>query len=159
VTATVQSAQSSFVVLHVGERRLALPAHIVAELAPPVRMHSFPHDTPAILGVILRRGHIVPVYDAASALGVHGSSAQRFFLIMRRRFGKAREFGAIAVNGDCELAVGELQPAAADRPSCVSGMLQVGDDLLDVFDLDALMSSGSANDPAETALESPEARE
>ncbi len=149
-----QSAQSSFVILQIGERRLALPAQIVAELAPPVRMHCFPHDTPSILGVILRRGHIVPVYDAASALGVHASSAQRFFLIARRRFGKAREFGAIPVNGDCELTAGELQPPAADRPSCVSGMLQYGDETLDVFDLDALMSSGLAAD----ALDSAESR-
>jgi chemotaxis signal transduction protein len=159
VTETLQTAQSSFVVLQVGERRLALPAQIVAELAPPVRMHSFPHDTPAVLGVILRRGHIVPVYDAASALGVRASSAQRFFLITRRRFGKAREFGAIAVNGDCELATGELQPAAADRPSCVSGTLQFGDEVLDVFDLDALMSSGTATDVNESGFESSEARE
>lgn len=153
MTETLQSGQSSFVVLQVGERRLALPAHIVAELAPPVRVHSFPHDTPAILGVILRRGHIVPVYDAASALGVRPSSAQRFFLITRRRFGKAREFGAIAVNGDCELAVGELQPAAADRPSCVAGTVQFGQEVLDVFDIDVLMTSGSANDASESASE------
>lgn len=153
MTETAQSAQSSFVILQVGDRRLALPAQIVAELAPPMRMHSFPHDTPAILGVILRRGHIVPVYDAASALGVRASSAQRFFLIARRRFGKAGEFGAIPVNGECELAVGELQPAAADRPSCVSGTLQFGEEVLDVFDLDALMSSGSANDAPESAEE------
>lgn len=152
---SAQSAQSSFVLLQIGERRLALPSQIVAELAPPVRMHTFPHETPSILGVILRRGHVVPVYDAASALGVHASSAQRFFLIMRRRIGKAKEFGAIAVNGDCELVVGEMQPAAADRPSCVSGMLRVGDDLLDVYDLDALMSSGSAAE----LVESSEARE
>lgn len=159
MTETPQSPPSSFVVLQVGDRRLALPAQIVAELAPPVRMHSFPHDTSAILGVIVRRGHIVPVYDAASALGVRPSSAQRFFLITRRRFGKAKEFGAIAVNGDCELAVGELRPAAADRPSCVSGMLQLGEEMLDVFDIDALMSSGSASDASESAPQFTEARE
>jgi chemotaxis signal transduction protein len=150
MTQAAQIPQSSFVVLQVGERRLALPAAIVAELSPPVRMHSFPHETPSILGVIVRRGHIVPVYDAASALGIGPSSAQRFFLITRRKFGKAREFGAIPVNGDCELAVGEMQPPAADRPSCVSGMLQLGNELLDVFDLDALMSSSSA-DSADSA--------
>jgi chemotaxis signal transduction protein len=155
MTQATQSVQSSFVILQVGERRLALPAAIVAELSPPVRVHSFPHDTPSILGVILRRGHIVPVYNAASALGIQASSAQRFFLITRRRFGKAREFGAIPVNGDCELAVGELQPPAADRPSCVSGMLRFGNELLDVFDIDALMSSRSD----EELPESSEARE
>lgn len=151
MTRTDQSAQPSFVILQVGERRLALPAGIVAELASPVRLHSFPHDTPSVLGVILRRGHVVPVYDAASALGVQTSSAQRFYLITRRRIGKAAEFGAIPVNGDCELAVGDLQPAPADKPSCVSGMLQFGDELLDVYDLDALMSSGEVADSTDSA--------
>lgn len=151
MTSANQSAQPSFVILQVGERRFALPAAIVAELAPPVRLHSFPHDTPSIVGVIVRRGHIVPVYDAASALGVPDSSAQRFYLIARRRIGKTTEFGAIPVNGECELAVGDLQPAAADRPSCVSGMLQFGEELLDVFDLDLLMSPGSAPDSSDSA--------
>ncbi len=146
MTQASHSAQPSFVILQLGERRFALPAAIVAELAPPVRLHSFPHDTPSILGVIVRRGHIVPVYDAASALGIRTSSAQRFYLITRRRVGKAAEFGAIPVNGDCELAVGDLQPAGADRPSCVSGMLRFGEELLDVFDLDLLLSPGSAPD-------------
>ncbi|MDE3109685.1 MAG: chemotaxis protein CheW [Acidobacteriota bacterium] len=143
MTQAAATAQSSFVILQVGERRLALPAAIVAELSPPVRMHSFPHDTPSILGVIVRRGHVVPVYDAASAIGIPAPSVQRFFLITRRRFGKSREFGAIPVNGDCELTVGEMHPPAADRPSCVAGMLPFGDELLDVFDLDALMTSSS----------------
>lgn len=145
---------SSFVILQVGERRLALPAAIVAELSPPVHMHSFPNETPSILGVIVRRGHIVPVYDAAAALGIGSPSAQRFFLITRRRFGTAREFGAIPVNGDCELTTGEMQPPGADRPSCVCGMLKFREELLDVFDLDALMSSSSAD-----ATDSLEARE
>lgn len=146
-----KSGRPSFVILQVGERRFALPAAIVAELAPPVRLHTFPHDTPAILGVIVRRGHIVPVYDAASALGVRSSSAQRFYLITRRRMGKATEFGAIPVNGDCELADAELQPAAADRPSCVAGALQLGEELLDVFDLDLLMASGLAAESSANA--------
>jgi chemotaxis signal transduction protein len=151
MTQAGQSVQPSFVILQVGERRFALPAAVVAELAPPVRLHSFPHDTPSILGVIVRRGRIVPVYDAASALGIRDSSAQRFYLVTRRRIGKAAEFGAIPVNGECQLAAGDLQPAAADRPSCVSGMLQVADELLDVFDLDLLMSPGSAPNSSDSA--------
>lgn len=149
MTEASPSAQPSFVVLQVGERRFALPASIVAELAPPVRLHRFPHDTPSLLGVILRRGRVVPVYDAASALGVSATSAQRFYLITRRRIAEATELGAIAVHGDCELAAGDLQPPAADRPSCVSGMLRVGEEWLEVFDLDALISSGSAADSSE----------
>ena len=62
------AGRSSFVLLQVGDHRFALPADIVAELAPPVRLHTFPHTSPLLAGVIVRRGHIVPVYDVAPTL-------------------------------------------------------------------------------------------
>ena len=60
--------RDSFVLLQVGDRRFALPARIVAELAPPVRLQHFPHRSPLLAGVIVRRGRIVPVYDAGPVL-------------------------------------------------------------------------------------------
>ena len=43
MTAVANPALTSFVLLRVGERRFAFPANIVTELAPPVRLHTFPH--------------------------------------------------------------------------------------------------------------------
>jgi chemotaxis signal transduction protein len=140
-SANTASNAQSFVLLHVGETRYALTADIVAELAPPVRLHSFPHTSPLVTGVIVRRGRIVPVYDAGPALAGKSFSAHRFYLVARRAFGAAQELSAIPVNGECELATGEVQPAQLDRHPCVCGMLQVGDESVDVLDFETLVSS------------------
>lgn len=145
MTAVGQAAENSFVLLQIGGRRVALPADVVAELAPPVRLHTFPHTTPSISGVIVRRGRIIPVYDASSLLLGQPSSNHRFYLIARRQIGKATELGAIPVNGECELATGEMQPPSADRPSCVAGTLAVGAEQVDVIDLDALAASDASS--------------
>lgn len=142
------AASGAFVLLQVGDKRVALPAHVVSELAPPVRLHVFPHSSRFIAGVIVRRGRIVPVYDANSVFALQKSSAQRFYLITHRRLGKTAELGAIPVNGECELISAEMQPPAAERPTYVSGTIAVDDELLDVLDLEAFIasnSSGSAN--------------
>jgi chemotaxis signal transduction protein len=131
--------RSSFVLLLIGNRRFALPANAVTELAPPVRLHSFPHTSPMLAGVIVRRGRIVPVYDAASALGARASSSQRFFLIARRN--TSGELCAIPVNGECELSTCEMEPATGERPTYVAGTLAIGGESLDVLDLSALTAS------------------
>jgi len=137
------ASRSSFVLLQVGARRFALPAEMVAELAPPVKLHTFPHTSPSVAGVIVRRRRIVPVYDAGPLLGGKSSSGQRFYLIARRDFGGASELGAILVSGECEMATGEMRPQA-DRPAYVAGTLAVGEESLDVLDLEALLASASA---------------
>jgi chemotaxis signal transduction protein len=141
MSVTENARENSFVLLQIGTRRVALPAGLVAELAPPVRLHAFPHTSKLISGVIVRRGRIVPVYEAALVLGGRSSSSQRFYLIARWQVGNASELGAIPVNGECELANGEMQPPAMDRPAYVAGTLAVGDDSLDVLNLDAFAAS------------------
>ena len=141
MTAADSAGRNSFVLLHVGGKRVALPAGIVGELAPPVRLHTFPHTSPLVAGVIVRRGRIVPVYDAGLVLGGKISSAQRFYLIARRQLGKTIEWSAIPVNGECELANGEMQPPGPERPAYVAGTLAVGQESLDVLNLEALVAA------------------
>jgi len=143
VTPAENTASRSFVLLQVGERRFALPADIVTELAPPVRLHTFPHTAPLVSGVIVRRAHIVPVYDASIVLTGKRIPAHRFYLIARREFGKTSEFSAIPVDGECELATGQMQPAAPSHPKYVAGTLQVENETLDVLDFEALVTSQS----------------
>ena len=158
-TSTSDAANArSFVLLHVGDARYALTADIVAELAPPVRLHSFPHTSPLVIGVIVRRGRIVPVYDAGPVLAGRSYSAHRFYLIARRAFGAALELSAIPVNGECELATGEVLPARLDRHPSICGTLQVGDEGVDVLDFEMLVSSLPMQTEAKTAGEQPEAR-
>ncbi|HXW62170.1 MAG TPA: chemotaxis protein CheW [Candidatus Acidoferrales bacterium] len=137
------ATQPSFVVLEIGHRRFALPSNTVVELAPPVRLHRFPHTSRFLAGVIVRRGRIIPVYDAASLFGGRSSVAQRFYLIARRQAKGGTDLGAIAVNGECELASGEVLPASADHSPWVAGTLALHDDSVEVLNFSALAASGS----------------
>jgi chemotaxis signal transduction protein len=143
MTELAQHARNSYVVLQVGERRFALRADTVAELAPPVRLHRFPHTSPLVTGVIVRRGRIVPVYDVGPVLFGRPSPSHRFYLIARRQCGKLSEPGAIPVNGDCELASVEAAPPDPGRPAYIAGTVQVGAESLDVVDFEALVTSSA----------------
>lgn len=140
------AASNAFVLLQVGNSRVALPAEVVSELAPPVKLHAFPHSSSFISGVIVRRGRIVPVFDANSVFARKNSPGQRFYLIAHRRLGKIAELGAIPVNGECELISAEMQPPAAERPTYVAGAIAVGEELLDVLDLEAFIASNSSGE-------------
>jgi chemotaxis signal transduction protein len=131
----------SWVLLQVGNRRFALPAHSVMELAPPVRLHHFPHASPPIAGVIVRRGRIVPVYDVAPVLCGRESSVHRFYLIAQRTIGKSQEASAIPVNGECELATAEMVAAAAESPDYFAGRLEVPNEDIAVLDLEKLVTA------------------
>jgi chemotaxis signal transduction protein len=140
MTAVENSSRNSFVLLQVGDRRFALPADTVSELAPPVRLHTFPHSSALVAGVIVRRGRIVPVYDVAPVLLGTESPVHRFYLIAQREFGQAVEPSAIPVNGECELAAAEIQPPPAGRPPYVAGTLAVGNESVEVLDFEALVA-------------------
>lgn len=135
---------NSYVLLQIGHRRVALPAAQVAELAPPVRLHVFPHTAPMLAGVIVRRGRVIPVIDTEPILGGKPPLSHRFYLIAHRRVGGVNELGAIPVNGECELTGGEMQPPGMDRPAYVAGTIAVGEDSLDVLNLDAFSTLNSA---------------
>lgn len=144
MTLTNNSAPNSFVLMQLGDRRFALPANVITELAPPVRLHTFPHASPLVSGVIVRRSHIVPVYDASSVLTGKQVSAHRFYLIARREFGKASELSAIPVDGECELGTGEMQSPPSDKPHYVAGVLLIGEETLEVLNFEALVASQPA---------------
>jgi chemotaxis signal transduction protein len=137
-----QQDERSFVVFQIGGRHFALPAGDVTELAHPVRLHKFPHATPLLEGVIVRRGHIVPVYDSAMLDG-RKSSSHRCYLIARRGANQPAEFAAIPVAGECELVSGVLGMAEA-QPPYVPGTLVIRDESVAVLDLDKLVEFGNA---------------
>jgi chemotaxis signal transduction protein len=141
MTPVQDAARDSFVLLHIGERRFALSASLVTELAPPVRLHKVPHTSARVSGVIVRRGKIVPVYDPRAVFGARRSSANLFYLIAECNFGGVSELCAIPVNGECELMSGEVQPASAAAPEYVSGTVLMNAEQIDVLDLDALLAS------------------
>lgn len=98
-----ESAAQSFVVLPIGEKRVALPAASVIELVAPVKVQSFPHATEWISGVLVRRNRVVPVCDVGQLFGESAAATSRLYLIAEWNDGSNRDWCAIPVCGECEL--------------------------------------------------------
>ena len=133
------SSAASFVLFPLGERRFALPAEQVAELARPGRLQEFPHTTPSLAGVLVRRGRIVPVCDIAHLLVGPNPPARRFYL-MAHADGVRDEWMAIPVTGECELASSEVTIAPSAAPPYVIGTLRIGEEHIPLVDLAKLVS-------------------
>jgi len=131
-----------FVLFPLGTKRFALPAGIVTELAQPDRLQPFPHTTPLLTGVLVRRGRIVPVYDIAEVLVGKNGPARKFYLIANREFDGAREWTAIPVTGECELASAEPVARTGSLPHYVTGLLSLHDEIVEIVDLERIAESG-----------------
>lgn len=132
--------ERSYVLFPLGEKRFALPAEVVTELARPDNLQTFPHRTPLLAGVLVRRGRIVPVCDVAQVLLGPDAPARKFYLIAQCQVEGQEEWTAIPVTGECELAT--LTPIAAEgeHPAYVTGMLETGEEAITVVDLEKLIS-------------------
>jgi chemotaxis signal transduction protein len=137
MTAAPEATQS-FVLLHLGERRFAVPASQVAELVAPSRIFRFPHKSPAVEGVILRRGRMIPISDIADRLNVKKLTTRRFFLLATRRFGVQLDWIAIPVSGECELINTEMMEAGSNDSPHVAGWLSHGGEVIEVLRLSVL---------------------
>jgi chemotaxis signal transduction protein len=140
MTDQTKSAQPSFVLLHMGKYRFALASSAVTELSPAVKLHTFPHTTPNIEGVIVCRSGIVPVYEVAAVLTHAQAPARRFYLVAKRHTADGETECAIPVDGDCELRNTEMAPAPQGRAAYVSGILSGYNPAIDVIDLEKLLS-------------------
>jgi chemotaxis signal transduction protein len=135
----------SYVVFQVGSRRVALPRDCVAELIASPILFSFPHTTPLISGVVLRRGRIVPVLDLGPGLLGEASPAARFFLVVERRISNSSERCAIPVQGECELVAGIMLPVAG-QDEFVTGSLALNEEQIDVLDLEKAIAAGARSE-------------
>lgn len=148
----------SCVLLRLGERRFALSADQVAELAAPSRIFRFAQRTPEIEGVILRRGRVVPVCDIAENLLGKKLGVRRFYLIAMRRQAEALDWVALPVSGDCELINAELTPAAPSDSPHVAGWLSHSGEVIEVLNLNALIPFAEPHPPQVSSAQIPEAR-
>ena len=130
-----------FVLFPMGERRFAFPADAVEELARPDHLQSFPHSSPLLSGVLVRRGKIVPVLDIAQLLVGPHAPARKFYLITNRKFDTRAERTAIPVTGECELATLDPRPKQEKQPAYVTGMVMAGEEAVAIVDLDKLLLS------------------
>jgi chemotaxis signal transduction protein len=141
MNAETGSLVPSFVVFQVGARRVALSRDAVAELIASPILFSFPHTTPLITGVVLRRGRIVPVLDLGPGLLGAPSPLARFFLVVERRVENISERCAIPVQGECELVAGIMIPSAGQE-DFVDGCLTLNEEQIEVLDLEKAIAAG-----------------
>jgi len=158
MTVSTELELKSFVLLRLGDRRFAVAADQTAELVAPSRVFRFPHRTPKIEGVILRRGRIVPVCDVAEKLIGKYLTSRRFYLIELRRYGPRNEWVALPVTGECELINAELTAASASDEPHVAGWLSHAGDVIEVLSLDALTPGPDEFATSPTASEPPTAQ-
>jgi chemotaxis signal transduction protein len=121
------------------------------------RVFRFPHKTPKIEGVILRRGRIVPVCDVAEALVGKKLTTRRLYLIAVRHYGAQREWVALPVTGECELINVEMSNAGESDAPHVAGWLSHDGDVIEVLDIDALTPGPDEVLPEAAAREAMEA--
>ena len=151
MTVSAELELQSFVLLRLGERRFALSAKHIVELVAPSRIFRFPHNTPKVEGVILRRGRIVPVCDVAEKLLEKKLLSRRFYLIANRHYASFNEWVAIPVTGECELINAEMTDAGATDAPHVAGWLSHDGDVIEVLNLDAL-TPGPVNPATEQRM-------
>jgi chemotaxis signal transduction protein len=132
----------SFVVFQIGKRRVALSQNCVAELIASPVLFSFPHTSPLITGIVLRRGRIVPVMDLGPGLLGEPSPLARFFLVVERQISNVSERCAIPVQGECELVSAIMLPAA-ERENFVIGSLDLNEENIDILDLEMVIAAGA----------------
>jgi chemotaxis signal transduction protein len=132
--------EQKFVLFPLGKKRFALPAEQVTELAQPDTLQTFPHTTPLMAGVLVRRGRIVPVFDVAQVLLGPNAPARKFYLIANRKFGRELEWTAVPVTGECELTTLETVAPTGRLPNYVIGLLSLAEEIVEVVDLEKLAS-------------------
>lgn len=125
----------SFVVVQIGSRRIALQSSGIAELILSPLLHIFPHTTSLIVGVIVRRGRVLPVLDMGLGLLGVPSTSEKFYLVIERHAGNVADRYAIPVDGECELVSGIMFPPR-DEDGFAIGSLDLAGDVIDVIDFE-----------------------
>ena len=153
------AVQKSFVLFTLGKKRFALPAESVAELVGANHLHVFRHTNPLLLGVLVRRGRIVPVWDVTRLLSGASLPTRKFHLIAKQRFGDATEWTALPVTGQCEIVAGlEPFPPSAEHPPWVAGLLLLVEEVVELLDLEKLAGAMEVPAPGAAPLSLAEVR-
>jgi chemotaxis signal transduction protein len=142
MTLETDSLAPSYVVFQVGRRRVAVARECVAELIASPVLFTYPHTTPLVTGVALRRGRIVPILDLGPGLLGAPSPDARFFLVIERRLPGVSERCAIPVQGECELVTGTMLPGST-HDDFVIGALDLNGTPIEVVDLEKAIATSA----------------
>jgi chemotaxis signal transduction protein len=139
---TQSSGPDTYVVFPLGVRRFALPTTNVVELSRSGLVQKFPHTTPGMLGILIRRGEILPVWDVAETLLGPGKVALKYWLITRRN-SSGEELTAIPVSGECQMLHSVMMAPPEGAAAHVRGVLSLDDQFVEVLDLARLATAES----------------
>ena len=148
---TAGAGTLTYVIFSLGERRYALDSTDVAELLLAAQVHTFPHTTAGLAGVLVHRNAGLPVWDVAQVLIGPGGAPQKYFLIARCKFAGTEEWTAIPVSAECQMLRAEMLPAAECSPEYVRGVLSLEAQSVEVLNLEllaALCMPASTPEPA-----------
>lgn len=129
----------SFVLVRLGNRKVAVSAETVIELVAPTKEQQFPHSTPWLSKVIIRRGRIIPVCDVGSLLGETSIQPSSYHLVVELHYVDSRDWYAIPVRGECELLTPESIVPVHDRPEYVTGLFSLGEEQIEILDVAKLI--------------------
>lgn len=129
----------SFVLVQLGNRKMAISAGTVIELVAPTKEQQFPHITPWLSKVIIRRGRIIPVCDVGSLLGETSVRPSGYHLVVESHSGDTLDWYAIPVRGECELLTPESIVPLLDRPTYVTEMFSLGGEQIEILDVAKLI--------------------
>lgn len=147
----------TLVVFPLGDKRFALSIDAVSEICRPARVQTFPHTTPGLLGVVVHRGRILPVWNIASLLlSPEEARPRKFYLIAHGMASQGEEWIAIPVSGECQRVQADIAPSANDAPSYVRGLLQLGTEEVECLDLTMLARNHRAEISPSPAAALPE---
>lgn len=135
----VESA-NSYVLFPIGAKRFALPSATVRELARPAHLQVFPHTTPLLIGVLVRRGRIVPACDIAQVLTGPAAPERKFYLIATYHLSGGEEWIALPVTGECELVTANSVAPTRKLPKWIAGLLSRDGEIVEILDLDRLIA-------------------
>ncbi len=138
---------SSFVVFQAGNRRVAFPRESVRELIASPVLHTFPHTTPRLAGVVLRRGRILPVLQFGPGVDGPPASSARFFVVLERNISDIPERCAIPIQGECELVSGNMI-SATEQSGVAMGYLDHDGEPIEVLDLEKAIATGAIDNEA-----------
>ena len=128
------SGPESYVVFPLGGRRFALPTADVVELSRSGMVQKFPHASPGMAGILVRRGETLPVWDVGCKLLGPGKAPSKYWLVTRRNF-TGEEWTAIPVSGECQMCNSSMLSPPEGSAAHVRGVLPLDDKFVEVLDL------------------------
>ena len=144
MNATTANGQS-YVVFPLGDRRFALPTADIVELSRYGQVQKFPHTSPELEGVLVRRGRILPVWNLASSLDDCMEVTTKIWLITKCNF-TGDELTAIPVSGECQMFQAQSLLKSSETPGRALGILMIDDQPIEVLDLRRLRAENDLQD-------------